>query len=254
MKIPHFIPVLTAFSERVSGHKLDQLLQSPTSLARALADTQSVIGHDGVLCIYAPSLLFSACICANHTMAKPADEVLRSRPLATILESIQALRHVLPDRAVVLATFAGPGLLHSQLQDALEAGGNSAWNDSDYVAEVILAAVRSSFDLKADGIALIERATPAMPAEMLRVHKKVRKLADFYDAAFLVFNEQATGEQAPELPAHCVFDLGSERPGIGPVMGRLGQSVAADVRPYTTAGDIPADTAVNDLKALNEYD
>ena len=224
------------------------------SLARALADTQSVIGHDGVLCIYAPSLLFSACIDANHTMPKPADEVLQSQPLATVLESIPVLRHILPDQAAVFATFAGPGLLHCQLQGAVESRSDSAWDVNAYVAEVILAAVRSSFDTKADGIALIEKATPGMPVEMLRVHKKVRKLADFYDAAFLVFNEQATGEQGPESPAHCAFDLGSGIRGIGPVVGRLEQSVAADGRPYTTAGDMPADTAVNDLKALNEYD
>jgi hypothetical protein len=254
LKIPHFIPVLTAFAARVSGLEPDRLLQSPTTLARALADTQSVVGHDGVLSIYAPTLLLTACVDANHSMAKPADEVLRSRPLATVLESIPILRHVLPDRATVFATFAGPGLLHRQLREAVECCADSDWDVSSYVAEVILAAVRSSLDVKADGIALIEQATPAMPAEMQRVHRKVRKLADFYGAAFLVFYEQETEEQGPELPAHCVFDLGPRMRGIGPVMGRLGQSAAAESRPYTTAGDVPADTAVNNLKALNEYD
>ena len=253
MKIPHFIPVLTAFAARVSGLEPDRLLRSPTTLARALADTQSVVGHDGVLCIYAPSLLFSACIDTNHKMAKPADEVLRSRPLATVLESIPILRHVLPDRATVFAAFAGPGLLHRQLREAVECRADSDWDVSSYVVEVILAAVRSSLDVKADGIALIEQAMPAMPAEMLRVHRKVRKLADFYEAAFLVFNDQETEEQGPELPAHCVFHLGPGMRGLGPVMGRLGHSVADEGRPYTTAGDVPADTAVNDLKALNEY-
>lgn len=254
MKIPHFIPILTAFSERVSGHKLDRLLQSPTGLARALADAQSVVGHDGVLSVYAPSLLLSACFDAKHTAAKPADEVVRSSPIATVLESIPILRHILPDRATVFAAFAGPGLLHYQLQEAGACRADSDWDISSYVVDVILGAARSSFDMKADGIALIERSTTAMPAEMLRVHRKVRKLADFYDAAFLVFNEQAREEPAPELPAHCVFDLEPGMRGIGPVMGRLGQSVAADGRPYTTTGDVPADTAVNDLKALNEYD
>ncbi len=187
---------------------------------------------------------------SNEILVQPAAEVLRSKPLATVFESIPALRHLLSDRAQVFATFAGPGLLYSQLQDAFASRGNTAWEDPDYVAEVILDAVRFSFDMKIDGIALIEQTTAAMPSELLRVHRKVRKLADFYDAGFLVFNEQGSDEHDPGLPAHCVFDLSSVAQGIGPVMGRLGQSVAVNGASYTTAGDIPADTTVRDLKSL----
>ena len=96
---------------------------------------------------------------SNDILVQPAVEVLRSKPLANVFESIPALRHLLSDRAQVFATFAGPGLLYSQLQDAFASRGNAAWVDPDYVAEVILDAVRFSLDMKSDGIALIEQTS-----------------------------------------------------------------------------------------------
>lgn len=260
MKLPQFVPILTAFTARVAGCEKARLLRSPTVLARALADTQAVVGHDGVLCIFDPLLLLSACICeqdegrgagdSHGVLLKSPDEILRTEPLITILESIQPLRHQLPDSAKIFATFTGPELLYSQLQNALESHGKAGGFDADYVIDVILNAVRSSLELKADGIALIEQTIPATPPELLRLHKKVRKLADFYDAGFLVFRLPGDEDRNPDILAHCVFDLTSQENGIGPVTGRLGPSTATNIYPFTTTGDVPETTTVEGLKTL----
>jgi hypothetical protein len=262
MKIPHFVPILTTFTARVAGSDITQLMRSPTALAKALAETQTVVGHDGVLCVYDPSLLLSACIRdpagmnladdTNSAVLTSPDEILQTAPLSTLLESIQPLRHQLPDSAMVFATFTGPGLLYSQMQSAFESSGLNDQVDPDYVVDVIRNVVRSSLELKADGIALIEQVKSASPSKLLRAHKAVRKLADFYDAGFLVFKLPDSDEQTFPSAAHCVFDLASGTIGIGPVIGRPAQSTASDHQFLTTAGDVAANTTVEELKLLKQ--
>jgi hypothetical protein len=260
MKLPHFVPILTAFTARVAGNEIAQLLQSPSALARALAETQMVVGHDGVLCFYEPSLLLSACI-RDPQGIRPAgddgsvgltspDEVPQTAPLSTVLESIRPLRHQLPDSAVVYATFTGPALLYSQMQSAFETSGLNDEVDPDYVLAVIRNVVRSSLELKADGIALIEQTMPASPSKLLRAHKAVRKLADFYDAGFLVFKLPDSDEKNFPNTAHCVFDLASTTSGIGPVTAYAEQPASPELLLLTTAGDVAANTTVEELKSL----
>jgi hypothetical protein len=254
MRLPHFIPILTAFTARVAGREMAELLQSPTALARALADTQSVIGHDGVLCLFDPGLIATACIGqqggTQSAGIRASAEILQTPPITTLLESINPLRHLLPDNASIFTAIAGPALLFSQLQETLESGGDTCGLDPDYVVEVIRTVVRSALELKADGIALIEQAAPADPSEFLRCYKTVRKLADFYDAAFLTFRLPGAGPQQPELQAHCMFDLASEENNLGPLPGRLGSESESNVLPFTTAGDVPETTTVEELKTL----
>jgi hypothetical protein len=260
MRLPQFVPILTAFTARVAGREVTELRQSPTALARALADTQTVVGHDGVLSIFAPLLLSSACIRKQSEMNSrgvtrgtgltPPDEILQTAPMATLLESIQPLRHLLPDRAMIFTTFTGPGLLYSQLQDTFVSCGMTGAAGSDYVHDVILSVVRSALELKADGIALIEQTVPGIPSELQRCRKTVRKLADFYDAGFLVFRLPGVEDQEPAIPAHCVFDLTLSDNFIGPIFGRLEPSAASNTPPVTTAGDVPESTPVEKLKNL----
>jgi hypothetical protein len=260
MKLPHFVPILTAFTARVAGREIAQLLQSPTTLARALAETQIVVGHDGVLCFYAPSLLLSACIRdaegigladdTNGVVLISPDEILQTAPIRILLESIQPLRHQLSDSAMVFATFTGPALLYSQLQGAFKSSGLNDEVDPDYVLAVIRNVVRSALESKADGIALIEQVMSATPSKLLRAHKAVRKLADFYDAGFLVFKLPDSDEQTFPNTAHCVFDLATPSSGIGPVIGQPAQSIASDHQFFTTAGDVAANTTVDVLKTL----
>ena len=260
MKLPQCVPILTAFTARVAGRGMEQLLQSPGALARALADTQKVVGHDGVLCIFDPLLLSSACIGKQGDVTSsadtdgvgltPADEIPQTAPVTAKLESIEPLQHHLPDSAMIYAAFTGPGLLFSQLQDTFDSCGQNSQVDPDYVVDVILAVVRSALDLKVDGVALIEQTAASAPSELLRAHKTVRKLADFYDAGFLVFNLPRTEEQEPGFPAHCTFDLESAQNGNGPVFGKLAQSAVSNTVPFTTAGDVPETTPVEELKIL----
>lgn len=260
MKLPRYIPILTAFTTRVAGRDVEQLLQSPTALARALADTQTVVGHDGVLCLFDPLLLSSACIRSQGEVTSspatagfeltPPDEILQAAPLTAILESIHPLRHYLPDNAMIFATFAGPGLLFAQLRNAFESCGRANGVDPDYVVDVILKVVRSSLDMKVDGIALIEQPGTSTPSELLRVHKTIRKLADFYDAGFLVFSLPGAEQQEPGFPAHCVFNLAAGENDMGPVIGQIGQSTASNTVPITTAGDVSATMTVERLKTL----
>jgi hypothetical protein len=262
MKLPRYIPILTAFTARVAGRDMAQLLQSPTALARALADTQTVVGHDGVLCLFAPSLLSSACIRKQEEVTSsagahgigltPPDEILQTAPLATLLESIQPLRHHLPERAMIVATFSGPGLLYSQLQAAFESCGMTGGADSDYVLDVIRDVVRSSLEMKADCIALIEQTAPGLPSELWRCHKTVRKLADFYDAGFIVFNLPGAEDPQPGIPAHCVFDLASPGNGIGPLFGTLESSAASNTPPVSTSGDVAENMEIEELKSWSQ--
>ena len=258
MKLPQSVPILTAFTARVAGREMASLLQSPTALARALADTQTVVGHDGVLCLFDPLLLSTTCIGKQYETSAfsgprgdgliAPDEILQTAPLATLLESIQALRHILSDRALVFATFAGPGLLWSQLQDTFESHGMSSDAGSDYVLDVIRNVVRSSLEMKADGIALIEQTAPGLPSELRRCHKTVRKLADFYDAGFIIFNLPGAEDPEPGIPAHCVFDLAPPENGMGPILGKLESSAASNTPPVTTTGDVLDSTTIEELK------
>jgi hypothetical protein len=260
MKLPQFVPILTAFTARVAGREVTELMQSPTALAMALADTQTVVGHDGVLSIFDPSLLSSACIRKQDEMNSagetrgtgltPPDEILQTAPMANLLESIQPLRHLLPDRAMIFATFTGPGLLWSQLRETFVSCGMTGAAGFDYVHDVILSVVRSSLELKADGIALIEQAAPGIPSEFQRCRKMVRKLADFYDAGFLAFRLPGTEDPAQAIPAHCVFDLAPPDHFIGPIVGQLEPTAASQTPPVTTAGDVPESTPVEKLKNL----
>lgn len=260
VKLPHFIPILTAFTARVAGREMAELLQSPSLLARALADTQTVVGHDGVLCLFDPLLLSSACISKPDEMDSsggpqgigltPPDEVLLTSPVANVLEAIPPLRHHLPDSARIFATFTGPGLLYSQLQDTFESCGMSGGADSDYVLDVIRNLVRTSLELKVDGVALIEQTVPGIPSGLQQCHKTVRKLADFYDAAYLVFRLPGVESAETGIPAHCTFDLVFAENCAEPLCGKLGQSVVSNTIPVTSAGDIPATATVEELKTL----
>jgi len=259
MKLPRFVPILTSFTERVAACEMARLLQSPEALARALADTQTVVGHDGVLCVHYPSLLASACIREpEETSAaggmpggrlKSLEEIPRSQPAATLLQAIEPLKHHLRGRALVYATFAGPGLLYSQLLEALGTQGETDAIDPDFVVEVTRSMTRAALELKADGVALIEQTAPAIRGELPRAYKMVRKLADFYDAGFLLFSSCRQEYPDEVLQAHCVFDLAVEY-GMRPVSGKPGPATAWNVAPVTTAGDVPGTTTVEELKTL----
>jgi hypothetical protein len=258
MKLPQSVPILNAFTARVSGREIPQLLKSPTGLARALADTQKVVGHDGVLCLFDPPLL--ACSCTGQSAAASSgaadfggdltapDEILQRTPLATILDAIEPLQHSLPANATVYTTFAGPGLLWTQLQEAFQSCGMSTGAECDYVLDAVRNVVRTSLEMKADGIALIERIVPGMPSDLQRCHRTVRKLADFYDAGFIVFNQAGSDGTETDIPAHIQFALPGEDEDSGPLIGDCESSATGSSEVITTRGDVPGNLSVQELK------
>lgn len=258
MRLPQSVPILNAFTARVSGREMSELLQSPTELARALADTQKVVGHDGVLCLFDPLLLASSCIgeSAAESSNVPApggqladpDDVQQKAPLATILNSIEPLQHALPVNSTVYTTVAGPGLLWTQLQDAFQSCGMDGGADCDYVLDVIRNVVRTSLEWKADGIALIERIVSGMPSDLQRCHRTVRKLVNFYDAGFIVFKLPGSEETPTDIPAHIQFALPGEDEGPGPLAGEYASTAGGKSKPVTTRGDVPGDLSIKELK------
>ena len=260
MKLPRFTPILTSYLERVANRDIGQLLRSPIALSNALAEMQVAVGHDGVLCVYEPTLLARACsqgpqgrqqsASAAGARLNTPDEALLAAPLCTLLDALQPLRYRLPESALLYAALAGPGLLFSQLQSAADRAGAGDGADPGYVVSVIRAAVRAALERKADGVALIERTTPATPPGLLRAHKSVRKMADFYDAGFLVFTLPESADRVTPDPAHCVFDLGNAAGSAEPLLGHADASAGADHPPWTTAGDVAADVPIDTLKQL----
>jgi hypothetical protein len=266
MKLPQSIPILTAITARVAGSEIADLIRSPARLARALADTQIVVGHDGVLCLFDPWLLLGSCTSDVQMSSQPSassqvdgltppGEVAARLPLSSLLETIEPLRHHLPGGVKIYAAFSGPALLRTQLRETLASGGEravpaAADPDFGYVREVLKGLVRSFLELGADGIALLEQSMPETAPELAACYRIVRKLTAFYDAGYIVFNLSPGERPESDFKAHCVFDLPPPGQGNGPVFGRSGCSYTGPERPLTSAGDVPVDTPFEDLKKI----
>jgi hypothetical protein len=245
--LPQFVPILTSYAVRVSGRELEPLLASSAGLARALLDTQKVVGHDGVLCLFHPPVLVEACIesDAGALRLRAADDVPRFGKMAVVLEAVRALRRQMPPGVSVFATFAGPGLLLSELAKR-EHDGDAV--DADYAGDVFLSTVRAAFDAEAHGIAVMEKRMPEIPPEFAALYRSATKLAEFYDGAQMVFHLPGT-ESAAATAAHCTFFLESGGDFCRAVQGT---GSAEGKTPVTTAGDVPADTPLERLKELRE--
>lgn len=250
IRLPRFLPILTSFAERVSHSSLEQLLGSPAALARALGETQTVVGQDGILCVYHKPLLPQACMERTHGgrpgLLEP-EEVSGSRGFGALLEAVRNLRHRAPAQARVLACFAGPGLLHAELSEAATA--KAAPEDPEYAAEVVLSCVRAALEAKADGVALMEQAGTLADPELAGVYSSLRKLIDFYGSAFVLFvaGGPPAGDWSPK--AHCTFHLPAGGGGLDLVPGIVAEGIQA-AAPVTTAGDAPAETPVEQLRLL----
>lgn len=246
--LPQFVPILTSYAIRVSGRELVQLLSSGAGLARALLDTQKVVGHDGVLCLFHPSLLAEACAesPSGPLRLRAAEDVPRSGKMPVLLDAVRALRQQLPPRAMVFATFAGPGLLLSELTSR-QSGGDAP--DFDYTADVFLSMVRAAFDSEAQGIAVVEERLAEISPEMASSYRSTNKLAEFYDAAQMVFHLPGAPAAVASTGAHCSFFLES---GGDPCRLVRGTATAGQLMSATTGGDVPAGTPLEQLKGLWE--
>jgi hypothetical protein len=245
--LPRFIPILTSYAVRVSGRKIESLLASSAGLARALLDTQKVVGHDGVLCLFHPPVLVDSCIesTSGPLRLRRADEVSRFGGMAVMLDAVAALRRQVTPGTSVFAAFAGPGLLIVELAGRA-AGGDAV--DADYAGDVFLGAVRAAFEAEAHGVAVIEQRMAAVPADLAALYRSANKLAEFYDSTQLVFHLPGAGEAAATA-AHGTFFLES---GADTCRARQGLGAGGRTVPVTTAGDVPSNTPLQQLKELRE--
>jgi hypothetical protein len=246
--LPQFVPILTSFAGRVSGRNLGQLLSSGAGLARALLDTQKVVGHDGVLCLFHTPLMAEACAesSSGPLRLRASEDVPRFGKMPVLLDAVRALRRQLPPHAMVFATFAGPSLLLSDLTKR-QSGGDAP--DSDYAGDVFLGMVRAAFDSEAQGIAVVEERLVEISPEVASTYRSANKLAEFYGAAQMVFHLPGAPGAGASTGAHCSFFLES---GGDPCRLVAGTGAAGEPMPATTAGDVPADIALDRIKGLRE--
>lgn len=257
-RLPRFVPILTSFMSRVVGRDRSDLLGSSAALARAIGETQKLVGNDGVLCLYDPAPLVSACIQAEPGQSerdqarpvelRPVEEIVRGGHLGAVLEAIPFLRHQLPNTALVFAALAGPSLLFSEMSLRCHPADTEVL--PDYVTDAVLRAVRSALESGADGIALIEQDPATNAAAFLSSYKTVRKVVDFYEAAFLLFWERCSDVSGGRVPAHCTFCLPPQARPLTLVVGGVDPSWTGEVAPVTTGADVPADTPMGELQVL----
>jgi len=245
--LPKFIPILTSYAVRVSGREIGSLLASGAGLARALLDTQKVVGHDGILCLFHTPVLVESCIesTTGPLRLRAADDVPGAGRMAVMLEAVRALRRQVSPSTSVFAAFAGPGLLLAELTGR-EGDGDAV--DADYAGDVFLGAVRAAFEAEAHGIAVIEQRMAAIPPDVAALYRSANKLAEFYDGAQLVYHLPGAGDAATTA-AHGTFFLAS---GADTCRARQGLGAAGRTVPVTTAGDVPSDTPLELLKELRE--
>ncbi len=241
------MPVLTSFAARVAGCGAAELATSAVLLARALRDTQKVVGHDGVLCVFEPGRLAAACLDTGGGLRAP-DEVVASPGVSVLLDAAKGLAAQLPGQASLLVVLDGPALLATELRRCRPQAPETA--DCDYVSDVFTAVLRAALESPAQGVALIESgATPRGP-ELQALHRSARRLADHYEKWLVQFLLPGSGQPGAQDTAHCSFLL----PGAADPCARV-RAVSFDPRlareaPSTTAGDIPAQTPVAVVRGL----
>jgi hypothetical protein len=245
-KYPKFMPILSSYTSRVSGRSSQELLASPAGLARALADTQRVVGHDGVLCFYAPHLQARSCVQSAGSLCS-ADDAPQSGSLAAVLEAIAALRTTLPSGVHICACFPGPELMLAELRRSCLPNPPEL-SDYDYVGDVFLSLVRAACEAGAHGVAIAEdlHGGECAPESCFR---SARKLVDFYSAALVAFLEPGSDAAGALAIADFVFKLPAD-PGKLELLGGAANGFANEKTPMTTNKDVPIDVSVEELRVL----
>jgi len=245
--LPRFMPMLTSFAARVAGCAPAELPRSAALLARALRDTQKVVGHDGVLCVFEPGLLAAACLDGSGGLRAP-QAVVAAPEVSVLLDAVKGLAAQLPRQAAPLVVLDGPSLLTAELRRRCPEAPETA--DSDYVSDVFTAVLRTALESPAQGVALIESgATPRGP-ELQGLHRSARRLADFYERWLVQFLLPGTAGPGPQDWAHCSFALSAAGDPCALLRAISYDHELATEAPATTAGDIPAETPVAVVRGL----
>lgn len=241
------MPMLTSFAARVAGCTSAELPHSAARLAHALRDSQKVVGHDGVLCLFEPGLVAAACLDAGGGLRAP-ETVAVTPPVSVLLDAARGLAVQLPRQAALLVVLDGPALLAAEL--LRHRPGRPETADDDYVSDVFTAVLRAALESPAQGVALIESGATLQGPELQGLHRSARRLADFYERWLVQF--MLPGATAPGLldTAHCSFALPAAGNPCALLRAVSFDPVLASEAPATTAGDIPAETPVAVVRGL----
>ena len=245
-KYPRFVPLLGSYTTRVSGRDPQELLGSPAGLARALVDTQHIVGHDGVLCFYAPHLLAKSCLKAPGSLCS-ADDAPQSGSMAAVLEAITVLRSVVASGVHISACFPGPALMLAELRGCCLPNPPEL-SEYDYVGDVFLNLVRAACEVGAHGVAVAENV-PCGESVPDSYYRSARKLVDFYSAALAVFLEPGSDAAPAFSGADFVFRLPAQPDNLELLAGSA-NGLADYKPPMTTNKDVPIDVSVDELRAL----
>jgi hypothetical protein len=245
-KYPKFMPILSSYTSRVGGRSSQELFVSPSAVARALADTQRVIGHDGVLCFYAPQLQARSCVQSAGSFCS-AEEVPRSGSMAVVFEAVAALRTTLPAGIYIFACFPGPAFMLAELRRFCLPNPTELSN-YDYVGDVFLSLVRAACEAGAHGVAVAENV-PCGESVPDSYYRSARKLVDFYSAALAVFLEPGSDAAPAFSGADFVFRLPAQPDNLELLAGSA-NGLADYKPPMTTNKDVPIDVSVDELRAL----
>jgi hypothetical protein len=231
-----FLPFATALAARLDQVPPEQLLDEASSLTRALAGAQSLLDLDAVIVDVPPPALTAAGI-------------------AVVGEAVLRLRASLGDRAALVLALPGPRTL-------AEAGSVEPTPDAlDDFGAGILAAANELDPHRADCLAIVERA--ALPDEAVGALDEA--LSPLWNAArYYALPSLFVAAQAGPAAARIGSDAISIWSGVTPDelvaagRGPVGVTVEVGLPPpllppggfYTTAGDLPADTDLEALRAL----
>lgn len=243
---PKFVPILSAYATRVSGRSFSELLSSSAALARALADTQRVIGHDGVLCLYQPAALAQCCVTSGPSFCPP-DDLPRTGTMAVVLEAARVLRKQLSPNTHIIACFPGPALMLAELKKSC-GPEPSELADYDYVGDAFVATIRTACETGIDGIAVVEDVPAGPSQELTSLYRSARKLVDFYSCAFCFFLQPGSAVTDGTQFADYTFSL----PPFGGSFSLVRARAVSGAAPATTACDVPPDVSVEALLALRE--
>jgi hypothetical protein len=244
-RFPKFVPILTSYAARVSGRSVPDLLSSSAALARALADTQRIIGHDGVLCLHQPRELALSYIGPGNALYS-ADDVPRTGTMAIVLDAVQTLRKQFSPNILVLTCFPGPALTLSELKRSASAGAEEL-ADYDYVGDAFVAIVRAAFEAGADSIAVAEEFSAEGRQELTSLYRSTRKLADFYSASFCFFLQPGSEVDDRACEADYIFALPT-----GNALSLVSAQRGGDAPPSATCCDVAPEVAVEDLQRLSK--
>lgn len=133
---PPFIPLVCSFAAKVQQISVKEMLNNPTKLANSLQKTQQLIGYDGIINIFDPSLEAEACGCQiswvredglpkviSHPLERKGmidlfddSRIMISGRIPVVLEATRRLKMTMGNKVGIIGVITGPLQLAKQLK------------------------------------------------------------------------------------------------------------------------------------------